>query len=180
MSNQRYSSLLGMLGQQTTKRKVFVSFHHGNDRRWFDEFTKLFSETYDVFYDQSVDGSIRSNDAEYVDRRIREEFITGSSVTVVLCGSETWKRKYVDWEIYSTLHCEHGLLGIALPTVSRNGQAAVVPERLHQNIQSGFGHFINWNTDPNFIKQEIERAFTMSRDISKIKNSEPKMQRNKA
>ncbi len=174
----RFAGLSGILNQQT-KRKVFISFHHANDWTWFEQFKKLFSSNYEVFYDQSVDGSIRSNDTEYVNRRIREEFIKGSSVTVVLCGAETWKRKYVDWEIYSTLHLEHAVLGIILPSVTRGeNNSAIVADRLHENIVSGYIHHIDWTSDPAVIKTAIEEAIRKSSDKSKIINSREKMSRN--
>ncbi len=87
-----------------TRRKVFISYHHRGDQEWSNRFTKLFAEHYEIFYDNSLDGRIRSDDPEYIHRAIREDHIVGSSITIVLCGAETWKRKYVDWEIHSTLH----------------------------------------------------------------------------
>ena len=35
--------------------------------------------------------------------RIRDYYLTDSSVTIVLVGACTWARKYIDWEVYSTL-----------------------------------------------------------------------------
>jgi MTH538 TIR-like domain (DUF1863) len=80
------------------KRKVFVSYHHSNDQCWANFFSQAFSDTYDVCYDTSLDEPIRSGDPHYVNRTIREDYIVGSSVTVVLCGAETGKRKFVDWK----------------------------------------------------------------------------------
>lgn len=48
-----------------TKRKVFISYHHRGDQNWFNEFTRLFSERFDIFYDNSLDGRIRSDDVSY-------------------------------------------------------------------------------------------------------------------
>jgi hypothetical protein len=48
-------------------------------------------------------------------RVIREDYIKGSSITIALCGAQTWKRRFIDWEIASTLHHEHALLGILIP-----------------------------------------------------------------
>jgi len=44
---------------------------------------------YEVFQDQSLDDEVESDDLEYVNRVIREDYIKGSSITIVLCGSET-------------------------------------------------------------------------------------------
>ena len=94
---------------QPTKSKVFVSYHHGGDQPYYDAFSRTFSDTYDIVYDNSLARQIDSDSPEYVMRRIREEHITGTSCTVVLVGAATYQRKYVDWEIYATLEKE--LLG---------------------------------------------------------------------
>jgi len=125
-----------------TKRKVFISYHHRRDQQWFNNFTRLFAESFEIFYDKSLDGRIRSDYPEYINRTIREDYIKGSSITIVLCGGETWKRKYVDWEIHSTLHHKHALLGIALPTAIKDQGKIVVPARLHDNIESGYAHWL--------------------------------------
>ncbi len=163
-----------------TKRKVFISYHHRGDQLWFDEFTRLFAERYEIFYDKSLDGRIRSDDPEYTNRTIREEHIVGSSITIVLCGAETCKRKYVDWEIHSTLHHEHALLGIALPTaIKGNAGGIIVPGRLHDNIQSGYAHWLDrWVNDPQTLQTFIEVAIQKSQEKSKISNKREKMGRN--
>lgn len=165
-----------------TKRNVFISYHHRGDQQGFNEFTRRFAERYEIFYDNSLDGRIRSDDAEYINRTIREEHIVGSSITIVLCGAETWKRKYVDWEIHSTLHHEHALLGIALPTaVKGNAGGIIVPDRLHDNIQSSYAHWLGgWVTDPQALQTAIEAAIQKSEDKAKIRNDREKMGRNLA
>lgn len=164
--------------QIPTKRKVFISYHHGNDQDWFDYFSGKFGEEYEIFFDQSLDGRIRSNDTEYVNRRIREDFIVGSSITIVLCGVETWKRKYVDWEIYSTLYHEHALLGIALPRHFIRDGLIIVPDRLHDNIESGYAHWISWEEDPVALKREIEVAISRSQNKLLLRNDREKLGRN--
>jgi hypothetical protein len=102
--------------------------------------------------------------------------------TIVLCGAETWKRKYVDWEIHSTMHHKHALMGIALPTaVHGYGGEIIAPGRLHDNIQSGFAYWLcTWPSDPNTLRSAIEAAINLSRDTSKIRNERPKIERNLA
>ncbi|MHA1410443.1 MAG: TIR domain-containing protein [Candidatus Odinarchaeia archaeon] len=58
------------------KRKVFISFHHKNDQEWFDYFVKKFSDQYEIFIDKSIsETKVRSDDPEYIDRAIREDYI---------------------------------------------------------------------------------------------------------
>ena len=161
------------------KRRVFVSYHHGGDQATFDHFCHQFCDTYDVFSDRSLDGRVRSNDSEYVGRRIREDFIFGSSVTIVLCGRETWKRKYVDWEIHSTLHYQHALLGIGLQSNPPGVDGKIsVPSRLFDNWESGYAHWMSWTDSAGSLAAALEAAIQKSSDISRIKNSQPRMTRN--
>lgn len=135
----------GLRGQPAVKRKVFVSYHHGGDQGYYDLFTRAFCETYDVITDNSLERRVDSLDVDYVMRRIRENYIAGSSCTIVLVGKDTWGRKYVDWEIKATLEKQHGLIGVSLPTAPVTPQGTVtVPGRLHDNIQSGYALWMTW------------------------------------
>ena len=106
------------------KHKVFVSYHHGNDRGYKDSLTS-FSDKYGIFIDSSVDtGDIDENlGDETVREKIRDEYLRDSSVTIVLVGTETKRRKHVDWEIYSSMfngpvNKQSGVLVINLPTTN--------------------------------------------------------------
>ena len=161
------------------KRKLFISYHHEQDQFWFDQFTKRFTDNYDVFQDQSLDEEVDSDDLAYVNRVIREDYIGGSSVTIVLCGKETWKRRFVDWEIYSTLHYEHALLGIVVPgTVPNSSGKYIVPDRLHENVESGYASWSTWPGSPVELKTLIEGALSKSNLKFLIKNDRLKMKRN--
>lgn len=128
------------------KRKVFVSYHHGNDQYFYDGFSHIFSDTYDILRDNSLDRRIDSDNANYVIRRIRENYITGSSCTFVLCGAATPWRKFVDWEIKATLDAQHGLIGVNLPTNPLDSEGKyIVPDRLYDNIESGYALWTHWN-----------------------------------
>lgn len=135
----------GQRAQSAVRRKVFVSYHHGGDQAYYDAFSQAFHDTYDVIYDNSLERSIDSDNVDYVMRRIRENYIQGSSCTVVLVGKETHARKYVDWEIKATLDAGHGLIGVQLPTAPVTSQNTVtVPERLNDNIKSGYALWLPW------------------------------------
>src|SRR5712692_6633408 len=145
------------------KRKVFISYHHEQDQFWFNHFSNTFSEDYEVFQDQSLDDEVDSEDLEYVNRVIRQDYIKGSSITIVLCGSETWKRRFIDWEIASTLHHEHALLGILIPGTlpAANGKYGV-PDRLYENIETGYAAWSLWPGNPDQLKTLIEGALNKS------------------
>ena len=85
----------------TTRHKVFVSFHE-KDRKY----RKLFAEHMGAdVVDKSVgDGDIDPElKVDTTRGKIRDEFIADATVAVVLVGRCTWQRKYVDWEIGSSL-----------------------------------------------------------------------------
>lgn len=148
--------------RQQTKRKIFISYHHGGDQTYYDGFSSVFGGIYDVIYDNSLERKVDSEDTTYVMRRIREHYVTGSSCTVVLVGRDTWGRKYVDWEILATLEKQHGLIGMLLPTAPVNASnKATVPERLYDNIASGYALWVTWNMlmqNPQTLPKMVEDA----------------------
>ena len=175
-----YGMLGDLLGVPPIKRRVFVSYHHQGDRSYYDAFSRQFAENYDVVHDSSVERVIGSNNAEYVIRKIRESYISGSSCTVVLCGGQTPGRKFVDWEIKATLDKEHGLIGVNLPTnpTQQNG-AVLVPDRLHDNVASGYAIWLQWNEVvlyPTHLAAYIEEANGRSKD--RIRNMRALVSRN--
>lgn len=157
------------------KRKIFISYHHARDQTYVDNFINIYSQNFEIFTDRSLGEPIRSNDTEYINRKIREEYIVGSSCTIVFCGAETYKRKYVDWEIYSTLHHQKGLLGIGLPISQLN---PILPTRLRENIQSTYALWGGTWTGDLQLSNLIENAISRSAIKFLIKNSLPKMSRN--
>lgn len=135
------SSLLDAL-LRGTQRRIFVSYHHDSDQSYYDAFSLVFTE---AVRDNSLDRAVDSDDAEYVMRRIRENHISGSSCTIVLCGPQTRSRKYVDWEIKATLDKAHGLVGIKLPNNLPDSAGRVhKPDRLQDNIDSTYAIFESW------------------------------------
>jgi hypothetical protein len=99
------------------KRKVFISYHHHGDQAYKEALVAQYCDSYDLLEDNSLGRMIDTDDLEYVEREIREDYIKGSSVTILLCGARTWERKFVDWEIYATLLKKAGLIGLQLPTL---------------------------------------------------------------
>jgi len=169
-----------MRAQKPIKRSVFVSYHHGADQWYYNEFSRLHHDEYETIWDNSLERRIDSDNVDYVIQRIRDKFITGTSCTIVLCGANTWKRKYVDWEIKATLDKNHGLIGIQLPSLQPRPDGFVtVPGRLHENIQSGFAIWTKWASfggSAQSVKQTIEQA--VAKPASLILNNRPMMGRN--
>jgi len=167
-----------------TRHKVFVSYHHENDQEYRTQFEKLCS---DVIVSRSVEiGDIDPNlNTEYVRQKIRDEYLRDSSVTIVLIGKQTWQRKFVDWELYSSLrntqyNPRSGLIGIILPTYPRTDYQHynhyTIPPRLSDNLEKRddgdepFASIYNWSTDPNEIQRWIHEAFIRKDKIIPINN----------
>lgn len=160
----------------SNRHNVFISYHHENDEYYKNEFEKLFSGVYDILETKAVsDGDISPYEStEATRQKIRDEFIRSASVTVVLIGSETWKRKHVDWEISSSirdtkLNSRAGLIGIFLPTHADYGKnnysAGIIPPRLYDNVDCDFAKLYDWNINPLTVKNWIHEAFNRRKQI---------------
>jgi len=165
----------------TNRHKVFVSYHHENDQMYREEFERLFNFTHNIMVSKSVNfGEIDTNlPTDRIRQIIRDDYLRDTTVTIVLIGAETWKRKHVDWEISSSIrdtryNSRTGLIGILLPShpdyrkISYN--KCIIPPRLHDNVISGFAKIHNWTTNPQEVKNWIHEAF-MNRNRINPNNS---------
>ena len=115
---------------------------------------------------------IDSMDTDYVMGQIRADYIKDSTVTVVLAGKCTWARRYVDWEIQSSLRSgetitPNGLPGIKLPTFQ------YWPERFNSNLlhANQTDCYARWLTSEkctaDALTQAVEAAFARRTTHSK-------------
>lgn len=102
---------------------VFISFHHDNDQMYKEALVE-WGKKYNIFIDGSVEiGEIPEDwDSQQIRNYIRDEHLKDTSVTILLVGTETQKRKHIDWELYSSMYDgtknhKSGILVINLPTV---------------------------------------------------------------
>ena len=107
--------------------KVFISHHHENDQE-FKENLVDFGKRHAIFVDRSVDTGDIPDDwtDERIRRVIRDQYLRDSTVTIVLVGQQTRRRKHVDWEIYSSMYDgsvnkRSGIVVINLPGISDDG-----------------------------------------------------------
>lgn len=151
------------------KHRVFISYHH-DDQKEVDEFIKTYSDEKNIFTCRAVgamsDDIINSTDPKYVMSQIRKNYLKDSTVTIVLIGKCTWARRYVDWEIKTSLrqgetYTPNGLLGILLPSM---GNSATPPERLKANLigdkaDEGYARWYTYPKRKDTLKNWIEDAF---------------------
>ena len=83
-------------------------------------------------------------------------------------------RKFVDWEIRYTLHCEHGLVAISRPGLA--DADACLPDRLSDNHKTGYAKWYTYPITAANLKSIIDEAYVA--DASKIENSREKKSRN--
>jgi hypothetical protein len=154
----------------TTKHKTFISYHHANDEQYKIAFKRIFADIHDIIVPWDVEiGDIDPNlKTDTIRRKIRDEYLIDSTVTVVLIGSQTWQRKHVDWEIYSSLRDTNanpraGIVGILLPTHPNFGNPNynrhLIPPRLYDNLQNGYAKLYDWTIDPEELERWIHEAF---------------------
>ena len=95
-------------------RKVFFSFHYERDI-WRTNVVRnsgvVEGSSAAGFYDASLWEEAKKKGDEAVKKMIDKGLI-GTSVTVVLIGAQTYKRKFVEYEINQSIARGNGLLGI--------------------------------------------------------------------
>ena len=151
---------------EPTRRKVFISHSHLHEienQKFLNDFANVFvAKELGVSDD---DDFINSPNTDYVMQRIRELYIEDSTVTIVLLGSCTHSRRYVDWEIKASLRqgedfLPNGLLGITLP--STNGTSHL-PERFSSNWNSeqekSYALYHSYPQSADQLRGWIEEAF---------------------
>ena len=168
------------------KHKTFISFHHADDSykkhletQWGDQFEGFVSKS---VTDGDIDTALST---ERIRQIIRDDFISDATVTLVLIGQGTWRRKHVDWEIASSIsntrnNSRTGLIGILLPSYSPQSLSVArpkitenrgsynpytIPPRLNDNIECGFAKIYSWPTTPSDLRLWIHEAF-QRRDTS--------------
>ncbi len=173
---------------QGIKRRVFIS-HYKGDRGEVDEFIDYFANQHGVFTPYVLGANdnydfIDSTNTDYVMTQVRKKYLQDTTVTIVLMGSCTHSRRYVDWEIKTSLrqgddYIPNGLVGIL---VSSQGDSAHLPRRFEENWdKEGTGYTQYWSY-PSSVAQlgvYIENAHAARTSRAHlIKNSQDMMKNN--
>ncbi|XWX62433.1 TIR domain-containing protein [Desulfitobacterium sp. AusDCA] len=176
------------MAYQGIKRRVFIS-HYKGDRTEVDDFVQKFAIEEKVFTPYVLgandnDEFINSANPEYVMTQIRKKYLLDTTVTIVLIGSCTHSRRYIDWELKSSLkqgeYTPNGVMGIILPS---KGNSAYLPPRLEDNWSKGHENcYARYWVYPKTAEQLgawIEDAFNARTSRAHlIKNSQDMMKYN--
>ena len=127
------------------RHKVFISFCH-TDEYYKEQLTKfkyVNTETgrYESIFDNysvgngDIDDSVLTD--EQIRRIIRDDYIAGATVFILLCGERTKFRKHIDWEIHAAMYDSDtnpkmGILVINLPTISQRQRVQAATEEEKQ------------------------------------------------
>lgn len=121
----------------TNKHKVFISYHHSNDQEYKDYLVDVLNPYYDLFENYSVnedeiDDTNKSD--ETIRQIIRDDYIADATVLILLCGTETKFRKFIDWELHAAMYdtdsnSKMGIVVINLPTISQTRRAPTEIEK---------------------------------------------------
>lgn len=167
--------------------KCFISYYHDDDKKYVKKLRKIYEQI--VVSDYSLDTDLSTNTS---DEQIYENIkfrMNNCTVTIVLIGENTGRRKWVDWELWASLNpfisktIKHrdtfrpnGILAVYLP-----GKKHSIPKRLQDNINSGYVIKMHWNsiTNTKALVKKLVIADGRRRCISLINNSRRKMKRNR-
>ncbi len=152
--------------------KVFVSYHHANDQSRADYLRNEYGAN-NVLIDRSLKSAYIGLTDEQILSRIRTEHLKDSTVTIVLIGSDTANRKWIDWEIQASLRpygdrTVNGLLAIYLPSAGKT------PKRLQDNIDSGYAVTMKWENISWQLQSKIEEAYNNRTKTWLIDNTQKK------
>lgn len=162
-------------------RNCFVSYHHERDQKYISKLRKVITSMQVADYSLKDDIGHLTDDTIY--KKVRRKMMN-CSVTVVLIGERTGHRKWIDWEIWASLRSythpydplksfkPNGLLAIYLPTDSHS-----VPDRLQDNINSGFAVSMKWKNLERDFESKVNYAYWNRSNVDyKRDNSRERME----
>ena len=164
---QRVAEAASARKVDSTRHKCFVSYHVGD----LTEVETFLDDFGSEFIPRSVgvtveDDFVDSTDEDYIKTRIRELYLSDSTVTIVLLGKCTWGRKFVDWEISSSLRNDsvnkrNGLLVYPLPSMNNS---AKLPSRVRDNWikddqDNSYARYLSYPSSPSVVRSNINAAF---------------------
>ncbi|MBT4384125.1 TIR domain-containing protein [Candidatus Peregrinibacteria bacterium] len=126
-------------------RKVFFSFHYSRDHWRVSQVrnSKIVGFEKSPFYDHAQWEKIKRGGDQSIKNWIEDQ-LKGSSVTVVLVGSQTASRRWVKYEIQRSIALGKGLIGVDVSKIKdQNGQT---DDTGANPLPSGYPLY-RWNSD---------------------------------
>lgn len=128
-------------------RKVFFSFHYQRDIFRVNVVRNsgiVEGSAAAGFHDASLwEEAKKKGDASI--KKLIDDGLIGTSVTVVLIGAQTANRDYVDYEIKQSLACRNGLLGIHIDQIPTPQNASDTRGRVPAALTAAGAPVYNWD-----------------------------------
>lgn len=164
---QRIGDRAALRKVDSTRHRCFISYHVVDQAE-----VETFIDTYgSEFIAHAIgvtvdDDFVNSTDEEYIKTRIRERYLSNTTVTIVLLGACTWSRPFVDWEISSSLRNDpvnrrSGILALPLPSMQNSAR---LPDRVRDNwdrddLARSYAEYRAYPSSAQQIRDSIEAAF---------------------
>lgn len=131
---------------QRPKRRLFVSYDHRRDGPRYERFRLLFGSGFEIVRDNSLARELGDEEARAHIDFLAHEAMAGCHCAVILCGPETHRLKFVDWEILAALEKGLALVAIPLPDCPKDAAGSLIlPERFQRNFDSGYAVLCPWS-----------------------------------
>ncbi|MEK9657353.1 MAG: TIR domain-containing protein [bacterium] len=140
------------------RHKCFISYDH-SDKSAVDNFCSQFEGSFIRRGLTMEDDIIDSTNVDYVMSRIRSLYLQDSTVTIVLVGKCTWARRFVDWEVQSSLRQPSGLFPNGLIAIQLWESYKTLPERVRLNVNSGYAKFYKYPNSTASLSNLIDEAY---------------------
>lgn len=134
------------------KQTVFISCSSEDDN-----YRLLFQEEFkDYFSSFTRNNTIKTNitGKEYKKKLLEEKIINNKVLFIILIGKNTWKRKYIDWEISAALDVKTEILPIYLP-INSPQHPFLIKTETEQIIPLRLIDYIKLNSLKIYCWQEI-------------------------
>ncbi|MCJ8322251.1 MAG: TIR domain-containing protein [Hyphomicrobiales bacterium] len=138
--------------------KCFISYHK-DDKTAVDDFCNKFSGSFIRRGLKMEDDLIDSTNTDYVMKRIRLLYLGDSTVTIVLIGKCTWARRFVDWEVQSSLRNPADGLPNGVVAIQLWDSYQKLPERVAENVEAGYSKFYTYPKNSAGLSRIIDEAF---------------------
>lgn len=136
------------------KHKCFISFKTQNI-----EYKKYIQEDLDVdMIDKSLNEPIQSIDENYIMRRIREDYLKDSTVTIHLIGNYSAENSFLQDQSYIKRELQASLSNTSAG--SRNGILGVVLPEAYDSIYKGMQICLTCMNDHNIVKINNDTTIT--------------------
>jgi len=151
----------------------FISYHHRDDLKYVEQLRDIYKNI--TVSDYSLDKDMSHKDDEQIYNNIRFR-MNHCAVTIVLISKHTWKRKWVDWEIWASLEPylnknvkfkdgfrPSGILAIFLPNAKKKNNSSHKDTKL--KLAKPFSIFkpkIKRNKVPKRLQDNIDSGYVVN------------------